>query len=234
MRFIILMWQSAKQDLNDTPAVNSGSSCSRIILGGIIHFTLGREPLWGGKTKTERVEDRWKKDGNTRNKKSERVTIFGAVIGREYLVKVNSVRSLQNEGRLDGGFDRVQGDFVIRRTGAVCITRGSSLAVHPLMRSRLYRSVSLSPASRCRKRAVFAALPKKRYKTGASWAWPQGRGRSARGNRTQRLAERNGNGCREKLMGNAHLEKRLRIEQAQEEKPIIARRLEDTSPGGCR
>lgn len=45
MRFIILMWQPAKQDFNDTSAVNSRSSCSRIILGGIIHFALDRESL---------------------------------------------------------------------------------------------------------------------------------------------------------------------------------------------
>lgn len=83
-------------------------------------------------------------------------------------------------GGFDGEFDGVQGNFAIHQAEypRVCITGGTSLAVssRPLMRSWLcLPSLSLSfslvlscRASRCRKRVLLAALPKKRYKTGAS------------------------------------------------------------------
>lgn len=107
-----------------------------------------------------------------------------------------------------GSLDRVQGDFVTRWTEQYTLS-GDPLSrfIRLCGHGCIVPFLSLSLASRCRRRSVFAALPKKRYKTGASRAWPEGRGRGARGNRTRHLAERNGNGCREKLMGNAHLEK---------------------------
>lgn len=215
MRFIILMRQPAKQDLHDDGESRVNVHRDNPCKCNPLCFSAANErwpPRCRRRGRNEAGEAYSKSNTReARDKRSEmEITIIGAVrrVSRD-VRPWRTLHAVQDGRRFDGKFDGVQGNFVIHRAEHPGAYRGSSLAVcsRPLMRSWLCVPSSISVslplscrASRCRKRVLLVALPKKRYKTGASWAWPEGRKRKrrARGNRTWRtLAERNGNGCGE-------------------------------------